>query len=379
MREQTTERIAFSYEEKKKILKKSNGKCAHCGQTLKLNEATIDHVIPVSKGGTNDSENLVALCSECNYEKNDDIINPEAYFKYLREEFKTALKVQHDAYCEDVSWLTTKQYIKEDRMEVPFTTRAGVLQGHNKRRGQFVEVTCIKQTAILQKARYTDLEEINDYLEKYHKKIGLDTTEIRESISKRFSIGCIYILRKGAEIIALFPVSIVKRTFDNGTSAYLLSFSGIPVLYQKSEYAELIEKCIRIINKGLVLGNGKNIAVYEIHHPENDDFLGNIVERLSSFGACMEYNQGSEWNHTIFNQRWDFTGVEKDYAANPYEDLEYYSKSIERIMRLAPANKEVPKRSKQDRTHKKNATLARQRRQINRDIDEYDERFYQCR
>lgn len=35
--------------------------------------ATIDHVIPSSKGGSNDETNLVLACSSCNCEKGDQI------------------------------------------------------------------------------------------------------------------------------------------------------------------------------------------------------------------------------------------------------------------------------------------------------------------
>jgi hypothetical protein len=35
---------------------------------------TIDHIIPVSKGGTNDKRNLVTCCHECNKTKADNVL-----------------------------------------------------------------------------------------------------------------------------------------------------------------------------------------------------------------------------------------------------------------------------------------------------------------
>ena len=32
---------------------------------------TVDHVIPISKGGTDEDFNLVAACQKCNYSKNN--------------------------------------------------------------------------------------------------------------------------------------------------------------------------------------------------------------------------------------------------------------------------------------------------------------------
>jgi len=45
-------------------------KCEKCHTTEKL---TIDHIIPISKGGTNDLSNLQLLCRSCNSRKRDKI------------------------------------------------------------------------------------------------------------------------------------------------------------------------------------------------------------------------------------------------------------------------------------------------------------------
>ena len=43
-----------------------NGKCQWCGTSEKI---TIDHITPLSKGGTNDIDNLQPLCIHCNTSK----------------------------------------------------------------------------------------------------------------------------------------------------------------------------------------------------------------------------------------------------------------------------------------------------------------------
>lgn len=43
--------------------------CAHCKSSG--NDLQIDHVIPISKGGTNDMGNLQILCRDCNEAKSD--------------------------------------------------------------------------------------------------------------------------------------------------------------------------------------------------------------------------------------------------------------------------------------------------------------------
>lgn len=45
--------------------------CYYCGRELKREEKTIDHKLPVSKGGTNNMNNLVICCQHCNSLKNN--------------------------------------------------------------------------------------------------------------------------------------------------------------------------------------------------------------------------------------------------------------------------------------------------------------------
>lgn len=48
------------------LLHKYNFSCVHCGVKAGL---TIDHIHPVSKGGTDDISNLQILCKSCNSKK----------------------------------------------------------------------------------------------------------------------------------------------------------------------------------------------------------------------------------------------------------------------------------------------------------------------
>ena len=235
--------------------------------------------------------------------------------------------------------------------------------------------SCFMQTAVLSKAQYSDLEDIRKYLNKYHKKHNLDTEGLKDVISSVFSLGCIYILRRGSEIISLFPVKIERREWSD-TRVYVLSYGGIPVLYQRPEYAPLIKNCIKIINSGIVAANGKNIAVYEIIHPDNDTYLGEIVEDMAYYGVFTEFKTDDGWTATLYNQRWARRGVAETASPDPDKDLEYFSTALERIMKLAPAKeKEKPKKYEAQKT---NIALIKERRRINREIDEYDERYYRC-
>lgn len=43
--------------------------CALCGETITAETPEVDHIVPRSKGGTNDKANLQAACPECNRSK----------------------------------------------------------------------------------------------------------------------------------------------------------------------------------------------------------------------------------------------------------------------------------------------------------------------
>lgn len=54
------------------IYKRDNNSCQYCGSTRHL---TIDHVIPKSKGGSEEWTNLVVACSKCNTKKGDKLLS----------------------------------------------------------------------------------------------------------------------------------------------------------------------------------------------------------------------------------------------------------------------------------------------------------------
>lgn len=63
-------------------LQEQGGACFYCGCDVTVNH-TVDHYVPVSKGGSNGPENIVIACQKCNYSKQDKL--PGEFFKYLQE------------------------------------------------------------------------------------------------------------------------------------------------------------------------------------------------------------------------------------------------------------------------------------------------------
>lgn len=55
----------------RRILKRSRGRCAYCGLRRVL---TMDHVVPLSRGGRHSIGNVVAACGSCNSSKNSRLL-----------------------------------------------------------------------------------------------------------------------------------------------------------------------------------------------------------------------------------------------------------------------------------------------------------------
>lgn len=49
--------------------KRSRGACHYCGKKFPPSELTMDHVIPIVRGGRSEKANLVASCKDCNSKK----------------------------------------------------------------------------------------------------------------------------------------------------------------------------------------------------------------------------------------------------------------------------------------------------------------------
>ena len=67
-------------------LKRSVGVCHYCGGRFGGEDLTMDHVIPLSKGGMSVRENIVIACKDCNSKKKYNLpYEWEEYMKSIAE------------------------------------------------------------------------------------------------------------------------------------------------------------------------------------------------------------------------------------------------------------------------------------------------------
>lgn len=122
-RQRIEDRVYIPKSVKSEILKKSKGRCCHCGKKLEVGSTfTLEHIIPLSKGGTYDINNLVALCKKCNEDKGNKIINPITYYKYLGKSYKKDIDEMYSKYLEEFDWLKDNYIFQEDSFTITVPT-----------------------------------------------------------------------------------------------------------------------------------------------------------------------------------------------------------------------------------------------------------------
>lgn len=65
----------------------ATGRCAYCMMAFPPEELTVDHIVPVSQGGTRWRSNLAPACWPCNWSKSDR--TPEQWYSNLRRAYAT--------------------------------------------------------------------------------------------------------------------------------------------------------------------------------------------------------------------------------------------------------------------------------------------------
>jgi len=69
-------RLKLSPRQREAVMMRDGFRCQNCGRNAREDQVKlhIDHIVPWSKGGTDDIENLRTLCEECNLGKSDQVV-----------------------------------------------------------------------------------------------------------------------------------------------------------------------------------------------------------------------------------------------------------------------------------------------------------------
>lgn len=244
------QREQFTSAERQDVLNKSNGLCAHCGKPLSKYNMTVDHFIPLFKGGSNRAINLIPLCEDCNKNKDDKLYQIE-YISHLGQKHLDNLKMYLDSYIAVTDYVQRHRLLAYDEYEDYILAVPSTLARSKKFKNKKQE-TGIKTMYKLKLATWDDINKLTDYLIRYLKKYkSLDSEEsARQNIIFWLQFGCIYYIERDNDIKIMFAITI-KRLGENE------DFRGIdnqPYIYVFSYYMSDIT-CNMLLNTLYTLPN----------------------------------------------------------------------------------------------------------------------------
>lgn len=108
LKKSAAKRKIYSGMQRKEIYDKAEGCCQLCGRKLTPNTMTIDHIIPFADGGSNELDNLQAVCQQCNQLKAN--IYPEQFFDRITEIFMCQMEKK---YTDNITWKMARNMLME--------------------------------------------------------------------------------------------------------------------------------------------------------------------------------------------------------------------------------------------------------------------------
>lgn len=240
-RTKITERKTFTNTDKEFIKLKTSGKCGHCGCKLTNENTTVDHIIPISKGGTNREENLICLCKDCNKDKADMLADPIYFYPHLREEYVEGISRIFTDYIENVDYVhrtnlmcidilgnymskDERRYIKKEYMGRKSRRK---IEGYN----MSLEISSLVSrlaTMQLRKALYSDLDDVYRLMVD---KLGYSKEEAYSKINIAFLNYSIYVYKINSKIVGFF--FLVPRRVSYDRKVMILSIEEVYLQYNK--------------------------------------------------------------------------------------------------------------------------------------------------
>lgn len=286
------ERECIPQETKRFIYNECGHICTHCGRPMDyIKDFTLEHVIPLSKGGTNELCNLVALCEVCNQKKGNHIIPPLDYFPFLPKRRKDELQKLFSQYLTSYDWLDFDNLFMTDWFTVEFTK---FMSNRNK------AILCIPG-----KARITriSLESAMEHILAYTRQLAkndrcLMATDIKELDGPFYSVEI-----SGTEI-AFFSARVTANLDESDVWRYVILFDwftsfSVPWRYGiEATIENLIGRIMLQIQDTLLYGSRDTAIPVQVRMPKSSPFALGIqyMIKKSKDAAYVE-----QWYNTLSN------------------------------------------------------------------------------
>lgn len=244
-RQKIMERDRFTYKDKIELAEKSNGLCCHCGRKVRIGyDATVEHFIPLSQGGTNRGINMVLLCEDCNKAKGSFIYRPDDYLVYLKEEHLEKLNGYFDSYIKSFDFVNRDNLLACDRYKVwvqsmPEQMYYSMMQRKHKKRDVIMK-KCSSPLWV-KRATFDDVDKLTEYYIRYLKKYHCldDKYSAKVNIQFWITFGCIYYIERNDNIESFITVTVTKSNgrvlLKDDTVDYFLTVNVFT--YYSNDYA----------------------------------------------------------------------------------------------------------------------------------------------
>ena len=215
----------FDDEDKLKIWDKTDGHCAHCGKEIYpgipgiVNENhvfTVDHYIPLNKGGTHQAINLVPLCYPCNEEKDQLILEPTGYLKHLKQEYLDEISGYYESYIKSFDYLSRNNILANDVYEftIPQVLNRDIYRSVPLKKA----LRLANRRSVpyqIHRASMEKLNDLTDYYIRYLKKYNgyTDDTDAKANVLWWLVNGCVYYIKDKQDQITAF-IAVTTYIYD---------------------------------------------------------------------------------------------------------------------------------------------------------------------
>lgn len=290
--ENLEERRLFTYEERKATLRRSGGVCASCGKKLTTKTMTMDHIIPLSRGGTNEPENLVALCEECNKEKGSLLQMPRSCYMAVKNNNELVKMEKHVE-----KWFrTVKDQFDIERFPLiaPVTHMQLTPELPKNKKSHIYVPSFMLNWRIINPEYYEEIEAVTEInIREIRKNLPKINTFYKEDENGAIPTVAIYSLRKNTtdKILAIVAVQICLE--QNHVNIYV-PWCEMPKQYQKT----MLFNFISLLFDTVIRIAEYNISTYTVinttaNHKLVDDF-GRYAMKYRSMGYSFEYYTGKD-------------------------------------------------------------------------------------
>lgn len=202
-------------DEKMEIARENGFRCAHCGRKtypkMSGGRGTIDHYVPLSKGGVNQKVNYVYLCEECNKEKDSKILPPGQYLNYISPERLKGLSGYFQDYLDGFEYAGRNNILACDeyRFHIPLPMFWNYTSMRRMKKNNCT--AAFRDYALVHMTDEDDMAEAAEFYKDYLRKYDLLASDrvAEENIEFWEEFGAVYgVYDTQASLKALVPVVI---------------------------------------------------------------------------------------------------------------------------------------------------------------------------